>query len=69
MQTLLKVLSTPVMTKNPKQQIIKKSSYNNSEKEVKARELWTEESGKESATPGVFIVTQTKEIVKFFEGI
>lgn len=32
---------------------------NNFEKDLKAREYWTEESDKESVMPGVFIVTQT----------
>lgn len=42
---------------------------NNSEKDLRAQEQWTEESGKESVMPGVFIVTQTKELTKFFKGI
>lgn len=42
---------------------------NNSEKDLKRRGKWTEESGKISVMPGVFIVTQTKELTKSFEGI
>lgn len=55
--------------KNQPKKASKKPPINFWKKEVKAREFWTEESGKESAMSGVFIVTQTKELVKFFEGI
>lgn len=58
MQTLLTALNTP---KRKRKQTNTNPLHSNSEKDVKARKLWTEDSGKESVLPGAFIVTQTKE--------